>query len=275
MELGEILRERRENLGLTQDKVAELAGISKPYLSNIETGRAKNPPTDGVLENLERALQLEPMQLMHLADFARTPSFVLNEFETRGAELTKLRKVVREFITRGEAVGEGDIDLDGLADSMNLSGDIEGLGDIRDLQDLQQTSYGGVIPIINKTAAGYPTVFTDLDYPPGIADEYLRVPNLNDPQAFATYVSGDSMEPRYNDGDIVVFAPNTSPESGDDCFVRFIEDRGTTFKRFYQDDNDTIRLQPINNAYPAQSYPKDDITGLWPAVYRVEKLRGR
>ena len=81
------------------------------------------------------------------------------------------------------------------------------------------------------------------------------------------------MAPRYNDGDIVVFAPNTSPQSGDDCFVRFTEDRGTTFKRFYQDNSETIRLQPINNAYPVQSYPKDQITGLWPGVYRVEKLR--
>ncbi len=262
MELGQILRERRENLGLTQDTVAELAGISKPYLSNIETGRAKNPPTDGVLENLERALQLEPMQLMHLADFVRTPSFVLNEFETRGAELIKLRKILKGFIAQGAAGDQGAIDIDQLADSMNLSEDAEG------------KSYGGVVPIINKTAAGYPSVFTDLDYPPGVADEYLRVPALNDPQAFATYVSGDSMVPRFNDGDIVVFAPNTSPNNGDDCFVRFIEDRGTTFKRFYQDDNDTIRLQPVNNAYPSQSYPKDDITGLWPAVYRVEKLRG-
>ena len=105
------------------------------------------------------------------------------------------------------------------------------------------------------------------------ADEYLRVPNLNDPQAFATYVSGDSMVPRYNDGDIVVFAPNSSPTSGDDCFVRFTEDRGTTSKRFYEEDSDTIRLQPINNAYPAQSYPKDEITGLWPAVYRMGNCR--
>ena len=261
MELGGILRERRENLGLTQDKVAELAGISKPYLSNIETGRAKNPPSDGVLENLERALQLEPMQLMHLADFARTPVFVLNEFETRGVELVKLRKIVKEFITHGEVNGGGGIDLDELANSVGLT------------DDNNSESYAGAIPIINKTAAGYPSVFTDLDYPPGVADEYLRVPNLNDPQAFATYVSGDSMVPRYNDGDIVVFAPNTSPSCGDDCFVRFTEDRGTTFKRFYQDDSETIRLQPINNTYPAQSYPKEQITGLWPAVFRMEKLR--
>ncbi|MCK5113841.1 MAG: helix-turn-helix domain-containing protein [Phycisphaerae bacterium] len=261
MELGEILRERRENLGLTQDKVAELAGISKPYLSNIETGRAKNPPTDGVLENLERALQLEPLQLMHLADFARTPPFVMNEYETRGVELTRLRKVVKEFITRGVAVDGQEIDIDQLADS------------IRPTDAVQDETYGTVIPIINKIAAGYPTEFTDLDYPPGIADEYLRIPTINDPQAFATYVSGDSMAPRYNDGDIVVFSPNTSPVSGDDCFVRLAEDRGTTFKRFYQDDNDTVRLQPINNAYPAQLYPQNDITGIWPAVYRVEKLR--
>ena len=76
------------------------------------------------------------------------------------------------------------------------------------------------IPIINKVPAGYPTDFTDLDYPPSVADEYVRCPDIHDPQAFAARVVGDSMEPAYREGDIVVFAPNTPAESGQDCFVR-------------------------------------------------------
>ncbi len=85
-------------------------------------------------------------------------------------------------------------------------------------------------------------------------------------------VVGDSMEPKYHEGDIVVFSPNTSPQSGNDCFVRFGDDDGTTFKRFYQDDEKTIRLQPLNNKYPAQTYPLEKITGLWPVVFRIERI---
>jgi len=85
-------------------------------------------------------------------------------------------------------------------------------------------------------------------------------------------VSGDSMEPDYRQGDIVVFSPNAQVRNGDDCFVRFASGE-TTFKRFYQDSPETIRLQPLNNKYPAEVFPCDDITGLWPALYKQQKLR--
>ena len=56
MGLGAIVRQQRERLGMTQDVLAAKAGISKPYLSNIETGRAKNPPSDTKVVALEVAL---------------------------------------------------------------------------------------------------------------------------------------------------------------------------------------------------------------------------
>ena len=68
---------------------------------------------------------------------------------------------------------------------------------------------GKSVPVINRVAAGYPHHFTDLDYPPSVADEYVRCPDVHDTQAFATRVVGDSMEPRFHEGDIVIFAPNT------------------------------------------------------------------
>ena len=83
------------------------------------------------------------------------------------------------------------------------------------------------------------------------------------------------MEPLYHPGDIVVFSPNTPPRGGDDCFVRFEADGSSTFKRFYQDDDANIRLQPLNSRYPAQVYDRRQVTGLWPAVFRFERLLRR
>jgi repressor LexA len=134
-------------------------------------------------------------------------------------------------------------------------------------------SLGALVPIINRVTAGYPHEFTDLDYPPSVADEYIRCPGIADRQAFAARVVGDSMAPDYREGDIVVFSPNTAPGAGDDCFVRFDGAKGTTFKRYYQDNERTVRLEPINPAYPAVTYPVEDITGMWPAVFRVQRLR--
>ncbi len=46
MSLGQIIRKKREELNLTLDEVSGSIGFSKPYLSTIETGRVKHPPSD-------------------------------------------------------------------------------------------------------------------------------------------------------------------------------------------------------------------------------------
>lgn len=258
MSLGEVMRERRESLEMTQDQVADQAGISKPYLSNIETGKAKNPPSDGVLKSLERVLKFETGQLLKLAHLMRTPKDVLQDHDLLETQVQRLRGVLKELVA-GSKVGEEDL---AAALGKNLSG-----------QNVRQISAGAAVPIINRVAAGYPSHFTDLDYPPSVADEYIRCPDVHDPQAFAARVVGDSMEPSYHEGDIVIFSPNTPARGGHDCFVRFEGDAAATFKRCYMDDEQTIRLQPLNNRYPSTTHPRDQITGLWPVVFRIERIR--
>lgn len=255
MSLGEIIRQRRSELGLTQDEVRQRVGISKPYLSNIETGRAENPPSDKVVRDLERALGFENGQLQALADLAWTPLAVRQKQDDMAAELERLRSKLGEL-------GRGGKARPGRGKAAAKAG--ENLG--------AAFSSGRVVPVINKVAAGYPHHFTDLEYPASVADEYVRVPDVHDPQAFAARVWGDSMEPRYHPGDIVVFSPNRPARSGDDCFARLTDDNSTTFKRFFSLKKGRIRLAPLNEKYEAQEYEREQINGLWPAVMRIEKL---
>ena len=257
MSIGQMIRRRREQLHMTQDQVAEQAGISKPYLSNIETGKTKNPPTTGVLQRLEPVLQFEDSELTRAADLARTPVPVRQKHEMLEAQLNKYRSVLKELLAAQQ--GRGAANIEELIERIDTDGNVLPFG------------AGALVPVINNVAAGYPHHFTDLDYPPSVADEYVRCPDLHDPQAFAARVVGDSMEPDFREGDIVVFSPNTSPVNGADCFVRF-DDGETTFKRMYQDNPVSVRLQPLNSAYPAQVHSTDRITGLWPAVARFQRL---
>ena len=267
MSLGDILRQRREDKRLTQEQVAAAAGISKPYLSNIETGKAKNPPTDSVLGGLERALGFADGELTRMAHLVRTPADVRHEHEMLQAQVHKLRGVVRGLMRKRSQTGLVEEGIDaGLAEAFPEAGG--GPSGARGL------SAGVAVPIINKVAAGYPHHFTDLDYPPSVAAEYIRCPDVHDPQAFAAHVVGDSMEPEYHTGDVVIFAPNTPAQSGEDCFVRF-EDGSTTFKRVYEDDAEMLRLQPLNNAYPAEIVPRERVTGLWRAAFRIQRLGRR
>jgi phage repressor protein C with HTH and peptisase S24 domain len=131
------------------------------------------------------------------------------------------------------------------------------------------------VPVINRVSAGYPKDFTDLSYPPRVADDYIGCPDVHDRDAFAARVHGDSMTPKYREGDIVVFSPAAAPKNGDDCFVRFADGQ-TTFKRvFFENDEageSVIRLQPRNEKYRPKVVRSDEVAGLYKAVYRYQRV---
>src|ERR671921_77359 len=74
--LGPKLRRQRRRLGLTLKDLAGRTGISKPYLSLIETGRVPNPPSDEKLRRLEQALGFATGELVSQAHLQRTPKDV-------------------------------------------------------------------------------------------------------------------------------------------------------------------------------------------------------
>jgi phage repressor protein C with HTH and peptisase S24 domain len=245
MSLGEIIRNKREELGLTLDEVGSRIGFSKPYLSTIETGKVNNPPSDELLQKLERVLGFEAGILLYLAHMERLPTDIKDKLETDEAKIEKWIKLNIDPKKNGSQ--ESPIKRPSL-------------------------SAGRLIPIINKVATGYPTDFNDLDYPVGIADDYIRCPDVHDPNAFAVRVVGDSMEPRFKEGDIIVFSPGAEVRNGDDCFVRFASPHETTFKRVFFEPNDTVRLQPRNDKYPPAMVDGKKINGMYRAIIRHETL---
>lgn len=68
---------------------------------------------------------------------------------------------------------------------------------------------------------------------------------------FALTCHGDSMSPRYLDGDVVCIHAQPEVENGQIAAVRIGDE--ATLKRFYQ-DGDTVTLVPINPAYPPLVY---------------------
>jgi phage repressor protein C with HTH and peptisase S24 domain len=131
------------------------------------------------------------------------------------------------------------------------------------------------VPVINRVSAGYPSDFTDLSYPPRVADEYVGCPEVNDKEAFAARVHGDSMVPKYRPGDIVIFSPAAAVRAGDDCFVRFADGQ-TTFKRVFFESSESgeslLRLQPRNEQYRPQSVAADCVSGLYRAMFKYQKV---
>jgi repressor LexA len=289
---GREVRKARTNRGLTLDALSEATGMAKSYLSQIETGYAP-PPRDDKVRRIAEALGLDAEVLVAQAHLSQLPEGVRHRMARLREIFDKTEESIRELkAASGKVAGvsaagagkETSVDLD----AMHSSGLLHHLAEWGDKSPPDSgkaaadrpEKAGGLrnIPIINKVAAGYPQEFTDLGYPVGVADDYVSVPtDLSDPNAFAVRVVGDSMEPKYHEGDIVILSPAAGVRSGDDCFVRFgltggPRDGEVTFKRVFFDPGDVVRLQPINEHYaPAVVQPKQ-IAGIFRAVARYEKL---
>ena len=258
MSLGQIIRKKRERLNLTLDEVSGRVGFSKPYLSTIETDKVKNPPSDELLTKLEKVLEFESGLLLRIAHIERLPSDIRREYESAEAENEKLRQFIKNLVHQKTDVARlGDF----LAESKL---DIEQAG--------SSLAAGRLVPVINKVSAGYPSDFDDLDYPVGVADDYVRCPDLHDPNAFAVRVVGDSMGPKFRQGDIVIFSPAAEVHNGDDCFVRFAMPHETTFKRVFFEPDNKVRLQPRNEKYSPTIVDGKRINGLYRAIIKYEKL---
>lgn len=258
MSLGKIIRQKREQLKLTLDEVSSKVGFSKPYLSTIETGRVKNPPSDDLLRKLEKLLDFEPGLLIHIAHMEKMPSDIRSGYESAEAENKKWRQFIKNLIRKKSDINQ----INRLLSESNLN--IE--------QEQSTLAAGRMVPVINKVAAGYPNDFDDLDYPVGIADDYVRCPGLHDPNAFAVRVVGDSMEPKFKEGDIVVFSPDAEVSNGDDCFIRFTTPHETTFKRVFFEPENKVRLQPRNENYSPIIVDGQRINGLYKAIIKYENL---
>jgi len=260
MSLGQIIRDRRREKKLTLDEVANRIGFSKPYLSTIETCKVNNPPSDELLKKLEKVLKFKSGFLMRIAHLERMPSDLREEYESASADNQKLRSLMKDLVGKGKKTSVASVKRF-LARSNPKSAEAG-----------PTISAGRAVPVINKVAAGYPTDFNDLDYPVGVADDYVRCPDLHDPNAFAVRVVGDSMEPKFREGDIVIFSPAADVNNGDDCFVRFETPHETTFKRVFFESKNKIRLQPRNQEYSPTVVEGKRINGVYRAIIKYERL---
>jgi len=122
------------------------------------------------------------------------------------------------------------------------------------------------IPILDRIPTGIPLEAIDdvIDY-----EEIPAEWTVGDKEYFALKVRGDSMAPKYLNGDTVVFLKSPDYESGEDCAV-VINGEDASFKKVRK-NADGIILHPLNAAYEPKFYSNKDIEDLSIIVVGIAK----
>ena len=105
------------------------------------------------------------------------------------------------------------------------------------------------IPLIGMAQAGGDGFFDDGGFPVGGGWDEVSIPEVGDPHAYALEISGDSMEPVFRDGDMVVVSPSAPIRRGDRVVVRTTRGEAMA-KQLVRQSARRIELRSLNPEHP-------------------------
>ncbi len=76
------------------------------------------------------------------------------------------------------------------------------------------------VPLIGFAEAGAGGYFDDGGFPVGKGWDEIAFPAVTDEHAYALEISGDSMQPAYRDGDVIIVSPAAPVRRGDRVVVK-------------------------------------------------------
>src|SRR5580658_3846182 len=99
--------------------------------------------------------------------------------------------------------------------------------------------------------------------------------DVSDETAFAVRLHGDSMEPKFSDGDIAILLPSATPTNGE-VVVSNLKNEGVLCKIMHvQLDKNLIKLSSYNPAYPPMERHRDQFNWMFPVSSIMKQLRRR
>ncbi len=109
------------------------------------------------------------------------------------------------------------------------------------------------IPLIGLAQAGSEGFFDDGGFPVGGGWDEASLPEIGDINAYALEISGDSMEPVFRDGDMVIISPSAPLRRGDRVVVR--TNAGEVMaKQLTRRSARRVELRSLNPAHPDYSF---------------------
>lgn len=138
------------------------------------------------------------------------------------------------------------------------------------IMDSESESNGLVIPVLGTVVAGIPLEAIEeiIDY------EEITQEMANRGEHFALQIKGDSMEPKFSEGDVVIVRKQSDVDNGDIAVI-LVNGNEATVKKIKKRP-DGIMLVPTNLNYDVMFYNNDEIEKLPVSIIgKVVELRAK
>lgn len=186
-----------------------------------------------------------------------SPQTVKN-WEARGVSKQGMLDAEQLIGCRSSWVRTGDGDMADLSHSSDTQASLN-VESLDPINIEQAPGLRGKVPLISFVQAGAFAETID-NFNPGDADEWIDATCPVNRHTFALRVVGDSMEPDFPAGTILIVEPELSPEPNDFVIAKN-GDNEATFKQLTRDGADWY-LKPLNPRYPIKPLGTSRVIGV-------------
>lgn len=131
-------------------------------------------------------------------------------------------------------------------------------GAVSYFQPSSQAEAGTAVPLLGFAQAGSGGYFDAAGFPVGQGWDEVRFPGLGDGTAYALEVAGDSMQPLYRDGDVLIVSPTEQLRRGDRVVVRTQEGE-VMAKILHRRTEKQVELHSINPDHAPRVFKPEEI----------------
>lgn len=294
-------------MGLKQDAFADKIGISRAYLSQIETGREPSSTLQEVILKLEKqwrehensdsiGVSESPTESAIRSVGEASPDYGGARARLKAARIAKgmtMQQLCKEagysmLIYRQIEEGSSNMSRKMAKKVAKVLGvDVDDLLDGSDHPPTKGASYGTVgetpdidlppgqkaryVPLIGMARCGSLEHGDMIAFDDGgYEHEGFLVSNPEDPNVFAVTLAGDSMMPVFAPGDVAVIYPNKPPRNGGIVLAKLNAEHGDgVMIKIYQQSGSQVTLSSYNAAsYPPVTWQRKDFA--W--IYRVASV---
>lgn len=245
--LSERLSARAAELNISQTDLAERVGMSQPSVSDLFAGMVASPRK---WKDIARELQIdeEEMRLLMQDAIVETGKTLRVPRDIGRVPLDDLMRRAENF--REQTAPNATIDPTPVS---VLSG-----------------KPPRMLPVLGEAAGGVDGQYT---FNGTVLDWVACPPSLlNVPNAYAVWIDGDSMYPRFKSGELAYVHPGKPPRRGDDVLVQIkpseedMPPRGFV-KEFVGYQGDKLVLKQFNPADVRIEFPRDEVISIHPITF--------